>query len=43
MKDDADVRDDYSDSFIQSLLYALQNRLESEYSHFYAQPAVSKT
>ena len=35
-KDDEDVRDDNSASFIQSLLFGPQNRLQCEYSHFYA-------
>jgi len=43
MKDDAHVRDDNSASFIQSLLSGPQNRLESVYSHYYAQPDLSET
>jgi hypothetical protein len=43
MKDDAEVRDDNSASFIHSLLSGPQNRLELKYSHFYAQPDLSET
>ena len=37
------VNELYSRADCQGLLYALQNRLESEYSHFYAQPSPGET
>ena len=38
-KDDEDLGDDNSASFIQSLLSGPQNRFESDHSHFYAHRA----